>query len=273
MKKPWDGSGKSRPGHMAWIARLAAAGLLMVMLGAGCAAVQQTGEETAAESQATQQPAPAQPDGNEGEGGGNLPKTQEPEAAPSQAQIPEQRLITVEWPATIRQGDSETLRLTLEMDETGALTPTAEVEGHEVSGKQVVIPNLYDTHNVVAEARLDLAGMEILPGAEISETLRPGQDVTFYWSVRPERTGDYRGTLWLHLHFIPKESAGEESRIALTAQRIEIRTVNMLGLGGTPARVLGAVGTLAGSIIGLDNIASWIWGAIRRRRGKDIDHA
>lgn len=272
MKKPWDGFSRSRPGRLAWSARLAAAGLLMVMLGAGCAAAQQTREETAAESQATQQAAPAQPDGSEG-GGGNLPETLEPEATPYQAQIPEQRLITFEWPATIRQGDSDTLRLTLEMDKTGALTPTAEVGGHEVSGKQIEIPNLYDTHNVVAEARLDLAGMEILPGAEISETLRPGQDLTFYWSVRPEQAGEYRGTLWLHLHFIPKEPAGEESRIALTAQRIEIQTVNMLGLGGAPARVLGAVGTLAGSLIGLDTIASWLWGAIRRKRGKDIDRA
>ncbi len=252
---------------------------LLAGLLSGCAGDGDTGEQSAVES--TRQPEEGEappPEGGAVATAGEAPPplaeaTEAPGEVPVAARIPEERLLVVEWPQTIRQGDSDTIRLTLEVDEAGRITPTALIEGHEVLGSPVEIPNLYETHNVVAEARLDLAGMEIVPGAEISESLRPGQPVNFFWSVRPGEPGDYRGTLWLHLRFIPIEPGGQEERIALTAQQIEIRAVNLLGLGGTPARLLGVAGTLAGSLLGLDNIASWLWGIIRKNRGNRQQNA
>jgi len=177
--------------------------------------------------------------------------------------IPEQRLLVVEWPPVIRTGDTDVILLKLAVDQEGNITPTAQFGEHEVQGETVYIPNLYDTHNVVAEARLDLAGMQVVPPDEVIEPMRPGQTVTFSWSVRPESVGDYRGMLWVHLRFVPLDG-GEETRRPLTAQVIEIRAVNMLGMGGTAARLAGWVGTVLGSILGLDNIVSWIWKFLRR---------
>ena len=177
--------------------------------------------------------------------------------------IPEKRRLVLEWPRKIRVGDSEIIRLILEMDLNGNLTPTAIIEGNQVYSEPVQIPNLYDTHYVIAEARLDMAGLEYLPSGVISEGLQPGQSVIFIWSVRPREIGSYKGTVWLHLRFVPKTD-GPETRKVLTAQLIEVEGVNFLGLGGTAARVLGSVGVVIGSILGLDNLLSWIWNLIVR---------
>jgi hypothetical protein len=63
---------------------------------------------------------------------------------PPQPAIPERRRLTVEFPPQIRAGDSDLVRLTLEVDDLGSLTPTAEFGGHEIGGEVVEIPNLYE---------------------------------------------------------------------------------------------------------------------------------
>lgn len=184
-----------------------------------------------------------------------------PETTPLPA-VPEERLMVLEWPPKIRVGDSDLIILTLELDEEGNLSATAQFEDHQVRSSQVQIPNLYDTHNVVAQARLDMAGVEFSPQGEISEPMRPGVPVKFTWSVLPRQVGSYRGTLWLHLQFIPLDG-GESSRQALSAQVIDIEAVNLFGVGGVPARFIGAVGTVVGALLSMDKIGGWIWRAIK----------
>jgi len=190
-----------------------------------------------------------------------LPTSQ---TAPQPA-INEARRLTLEFPPQIRVGEGDIIRLTLEVDTLGNLTPTAEFEGHEVTGETLEIPNLYETHNVTAEARLDLAGMEVKPADLISEPLSPGQSVTFYWSIRPREVGLYRGTAWLYLRFVDK-SNGEESRKAVTAQLVEIEAVNLLGLPLGLVRGVGAVGSFIGGVLGfpfLEDIVKFLY---RRRK-------
>ena len=167
----------------------------------------------------------------------------------AQPAIPERRRLTVEFPPQIRAGDSDVVRLTLAVDDLGNLTPTAEIGGNQIEGEVVEIPNLYETHHVIAEARFDIAGMEVRPAELVSEALAPGNSVTFRWSVRPPDVGLYRGTIWLYLRFVDKKSA-EESRKTLSAQLIEIDAVNILGLSGEVARLTGVIGSVVGTIIG-----------------------
>ena len=56
--------------------------------------------------------------------------------------------------------EGDIVRLTLEVDDLGNITPTAQIEGNVVVGETIEIPDLYETHNVTAEAQLDLAGMD-----------------------------------------------------------------------------------------------------------------
>jgi len=188
-----------------------------------------------------------------------------PTAAPQPA-IQETRRLVLEWPPVIRAGDADTVRLTLEMDENGNLTPTAEIEGHVTSGQTITIPNLYDTHNVVAEARLDMAGMQVVPSETASQPLRPGQSVTFYWSVRSAEAGKFRGVVWFYLRFVPL-AGGSESERAISAQTIEIEVVSFMGLKAGPARLLGVAGAFLSSVLSvpfLEDVLRWLWKRVKR---------
>ena len=145
--------------------------------------------------------------------------------------------------------EGDIVRLTLEVDDLGNITPTAQIEGNVVVGETIEIPDLYETHNVTAEARLDLAGMQVQPADAIYEPLKRGQSATFYWSIRPQEPGIYRGTVWLHLNFADK-STGEQSRIAVSAQIVEIEAVDFFGLSVNVARTSGVIGSIVGGVVG-----------------------
>jgi hypothetical protein len=192
--------------------------------------------------------------------------TSEPSVGAPSPALPEYRRLTLEYPAKIRTGDSDIIRLTLEVDSLGNVTPTAETSGNIITGKVVPIPNLYDTHNVIAEARLDLAGVDIRPMDQISEPLLPGQSVTFFWSVHPVSSGTYRGTVWLFLRFIDKVTK-EESGQPIAAQTVQISSTDFLGMAGGVARMTGGVGAVLGAFLGfpfVDHILKWLWRQIRR---------
>jgi hypothetical protein len=39
----------------------------------------------------------------------------------------------------------------------------------------------------------------------------------------------------------------------------------LLGLSGAPARLLGGVGALLGSVFGLDNVVPWVWKKFKKK--------
>ncbi|GAB4434982.1 MAG: hypothetical protein Kow002_21700 [Anaerolineales bacterium] len=185
--------------------------------------------------------------------------------------IQENRRLTLAYAPSIRVGDSTRIRMTLEVDDLGNLTPTAVVEGNVIKGETVQIPNLYETHLVVAEARLDMAGVQVAPSNTISEGLQPGKSVTFYWTVRPPEAGKYEGTAWLHLRFIPMTTLNDEheSRIAVSAQFITLEARSLFGLSGGTARGVGAAGSVVGAVIGFpffDDFVKWLWRRLRAKK-------
>lgn len=201
-----------------------------------------------------------------------LPAT--PEASPFPAPagelsaINEKRLLILEWPESIRVGESDLLLLTLEVDQKGVLTPTVQIAGHAVSGTPVELPNLYETHNLVVETRLDMAGPDISPQGTISEALRPGQKAQFAWSIHPNETGNYRGMLWLYLNIAPK-SGGEIDRRTLLARQVEIEAVNVLGLPAKVVRWTGILGTVTSTILGIPFLQDgllWIWRRFEKKK-------
>lgn len=191
-----------------------------------------------------------------------------PTAVPVTVQpaMPERRYLKLEFPPKIRAGDSDIVRLTLEVDDKGNIVPTAEVQGNVVQGQVIEIPNLYETHHIIAEARFDMAGVEVRPNELISEPISQGQIAVFYWSIRPNEVGVYRGTIWVYLRFVDKAS-GEESQKTVSAQIVEIESVNFLGLPVNVARSTGVVGSILGTIIGFpffEDILKLIFG--RRKK-------
>ena len=184
-----------------------------------------------------------------------------------QPAINESRRLTLEFPPTIRAGDSDIVRLTLEVDDLGHITPTAQFEGNVVTGEVIQFPDLYESHYVIAESRFDIAGVEIRPADLINVPLAKGQTATFIWSVRPPDVGAYRGTIWLYLRFVDKLS-GEESRVTVSAQIVEIEAVNLVGLSGSAARTAGFIGSIVGTVIGFPFLEDIIKFLYSKRRGK-----
>lgn len=185
--------------------------------------------------------------------------------------IPETRRLTLEYPPKMKAGvESDVIRLTLEVDEQGNITPTALVDGNVVTGETIQIPNLYETHTVTAEARIDMAGMDVQPSGAIFEPMTPGQSLKFFWSIRPQETGVYRGTVWLHLVFADRIS-GEQSRMAVSAQIVEIEAVDFFGFSVNVARTSGVVGSVIGGIIGfpfLEDIIKFLFKKKRSQKKK-----
>jgi len=178
--------------------------------------------------------------------------------------INEARRLTLEYPPRMRAGDSDIVRLTLEMDDLGNISPTAQIGGNVVAGEVIEIPNLYETHHVIAEARFDIAGMLVAPPELFSQTLSAGQSVTFFWSIHAQEAGVYRGTVWLYLKFVDKLT-GEESRKTVSAQIVEIEAANFLGFTGSLARFLGLAGSLIGTVVGFPFFEDIVKFLYRRR--------
>lgn len=188
--------------------------------------------------------------------------------ASPQPAIPERRFLALEFPPRIRAGDSDIVRLTLNVDDMGNITPTAVVDGNVVTGEVIEIPNLYETHHVVVEASFDISGIQVSPPDLSSQTLSPGQSVMFFWSIRPVEVGVYRGTVWLFLRFVDKVS-GEESRRAVSAQMVEIEAVNLFGVPARVVRMVGGVGSVVGAVIGFpffEDIVKFLFKKRRRQK-------
>jgi len=128
------------------------------------------------------------------------------------------------------------------------------------------IPTIYDNDDVLAEARLEMAGMGVRPADTVSEPLLPGQRVTFFWSVHPSQVGRFTGTLWFYLRFVPK-NGGPERRQAILAQNIEIESSALFGLQAETARWLGLAGIFISSLFGFSffiGAFKWLWKKMRR---------
>lgn len=171
---------------------------------------------------------------------------------PNGQSVPETRLLTLDYSVAIRSGDADRLRLTVEVQEKATATGSA---------------NVYETHQVFAETRLEMAGMNAVPAGTVSEPLVPGQSVSFFWSVRPSEVGRSEGTIWLYLRFVPKDG-GPEIRQPISAQVIEIESVTLLGVHASAARPLGVLGVFVSVVLGFSYLMEGVRWMEKRRRTK-----
>jgi len=161
-----------------------------------------------------------------------FPAADEAYAAPRPA-IPGGRILTLQFPENMRVGEAAVVRLILSEEQPAVLQ----------------FPNIFQSHNVLAEARLELPGLKILPANNVRQPLRPGQPAIFYWSITAAQAGRYEGKSWFYLTFFSL-SDGSTTRLAISAQPVEIRARDFLGLPAAPARALGLLGLILGAVLG-----------------------
>lgn len=190
---------------------------------------------------------------------------------------PESRAVELDYPLEIAVGSSDVIRLALVVTSAGTyLTPTAQSGNSVAIGEPVKIPNLYDTHTLIAVARLDAVGLKIDRAGDWEQPLLPGENAIWRWTVAadPSQTGRQRANLIIHLRFVPK-AGGEISERELWARTIAIQTKTVLGLTSSTAAVLGVAGSVVGTLLGFpfaDKFYSWLWNRIKtkvRKKKKD----
>ncbi len=151
------------------------------------------------------------------------------------ATLMEYRQVRLEWPATMRIGDQETIRLVFE-------TVTSEII---VQKPAADLANVYDKYNLMAEGRLEVGGLQVDPANPRRESLPQGQTVTYLWQVRAQEAGNYTGTIWLSLRFLPLDG-GPASQVPVFVRDLDIQANSLLGLSGPIARAAGGVGIVVG---------------------------
>ena len=186
--------------------------------------------------------------------------------------LPEYRRLTLEYPSSLKAGSgSDVIRLTLEVDALGNITPTAEIDGNVVVGKTIEIPNVYATHNVTAEAYFDVVGLDVAPKGSTFQPLKQGKPVMFTWSIGAQDVGTYRGTIWLFLNF-ENLSTGETERSPISAQVVDIKAVDLFGFSSNFIKTSGVVGSAVGAIVGfpfLKEIGEFLYTRLtKKKKGK-----
>lgn len=177
--------------------------------------------------------------------------------------LPDARSLDLQWPSTLRTGDLRRVRLDL-LPFSDADRPASLVSGAEPSATAPIQGTGPDqTHYIFLEARLDVAGLQVAPVAEVMQPLLIGRPVTFVWSVRAQDAGAYRGTLWLHLLLVPV-AGGEEIRQPLSAQLVEIHAGSLAGLSALQARTVGVVGFILALVLIWPALLVMLQGLVRR---------
>lgn len=147
---------------------------------------------------------------------------------------------SLNWTSSFRTGDAGFLRLTLssaepELDGDALL-------GHENGELDPVHQKLLkDPNNIVAETRIELPGAKVLPGAEMRQPIRLGEDLKTIWQIMPSESGTYHGEVWLYLHPI-SENQSDGIRQPISILNIHLQSIDLFGVTGRQARVSGIIG-------------------------------
>jgi hypothetical protein len=155
-------------------------------------------------------------------------------------------ILKLDWPVSLRIGEKSVLTLAVNAKHEQEQDPESSIDSQEFENPGEVQAEENQSANIVSVARLEIEGMDAFPGEKRSPIV-PGQQQTFQWEIRPDKAGAYRGKVWLHLEFVPKQG-GEVQRVLVLARPIEINVIPVKGMSLTAARWVGAA-CLVGSII------------------------
>lgn len=192
---------------------------------------------------------------------------QEPTQAASQEPVPtavppvELRVVELEWPATVKLGDSDVIRLALVPSDDG-YTARAEYDEHTLTSQALEIKRP-EGYTLSATARLDGTGFDISPAGDQRYIVPPEEAITWRWSLSPRTPGRQRVSLLLVLRWEPESGAQGVTKESLVFDRsLEIQVISFLGLRKPEALAFGFTGLAFGLLVG---VLAWTGG--RNRSG------
>lgn len=177
--------------------------------------------------------------------------------------ILEPRVLSLKWPKKIREGEMQSIEL--------AFTPEDVIlEGQSMDTNLAqasnTLPEIADAYSVLVEGRLELTGVNFSPEGQVSQLLQYGEPLNYLWHVQVQQAGVYKGTVWIYLKVISKQT-GQENRQVLSAQRIEFTAVNFFGLNDVSTWLLGSLGLAIGIVLTFDRWVVFLWNTIWRKAG------
>ncbi len=160
--------------------------------------------------------------------------------------VVEGRLVELEWPARMRLGDSDVVRLSLAPSEEG-YTLTTEFQEHTTITQTLQVQRQAG-YELYAAARLDSAGFAVAPEAEQERFLTSGETITWYWSLQPRQPGQQRLSVLLLLRWKPLAGTAYRPREMVGyARALDIQVTSFFGLTRGQAMTGGLLGFLFGS--------------------------
>lgn len=150
----------------------------------------------------------------------------------------EARLIELEWPAHLRLGNSDIVRVSLIPTESG-YTVQAEFPEHPAQSQEVSVPRP-PGYDLYAIGRLEGASFDLAPQGDISYRLDPAEKVTWRWSLTPRSPGSHRLALSLRLRWEPQPGSTSIPRESMIFSRaLQVDVTSILGLTDPQAAIAG----------------------------------
>ncbi len=174
---------------------------------------------------------------------------------PTSTSVVEQRMVELEWPATVRYGDSDTVRLALIPSEEG-YTVTTEFPEHQTDTEDIEVARP-EGYELFAVARLDGVGFTITPAGERPSLLPVGKGITWRWTLRPKEVGQQHLSVTLFLRWIPIQGESVRTREAIIYSRsMKVRVISFFGLTRRQAMTGGLLGLIFGGGLSLYTLIS-----------------
>lgn len=155
--------------------------------------------------------------------------------------ISEKRIIELEYPAQMRLGDSDIIRIALIPTKDG-FTVTTEFPDHQVVTDTVTVarPGGYD---LFAVARLDAIGFDLSPQAEQTQVVNPEDRVTWRWSLTPRSAGQQRLSISIKLQWRPQANNPNSIReTTIYSKGLNVLVTSFFGLTTRQAAMMGMIG-------------------------------
>ena len=167
----------------------------------------------------------------------------------------EQRMVELEWPSSLRLGDSDLIRLAL-VPYGEDYTVTTEFGEHQTTATPLEVqrPAGYELQAI---AWLEGVGFEIAPSEEWLQSLPPGEQVTWRWSLTPRSPGQQRLTITLLLRWEPLAGTpGLRHAATAFARGLNVDVISFFGLTRGQAMTGGMLGLLFGGGLALYSLLS-----------------
>lgn len=158
----------------------------------------------------------------------------------------EPRYLELEWPPSMRLGDSNIVRISLEPVSDGYVT-TVQIDGNKVETRTITITRPAG-YAVAAVARLDGVGFDIEPRGEWQKDLPARETVSWQWTLRPRERGKHSISASVALVWTAAPGTGlpARDRAQIYSRAREITVSDTLGLETSAATAAGLAGLVLG---------------------------